>query len=125
MTLDDLLKAHCRGTAQRHANPRPAAVAAMLPLVEGWELVDDGKAIQMKRRCDGFLDAAQVLVKIAALADEEDHHPDARIYSYRWLELTLPPIRSAASQTTTSSRRQKSIVSWRQASTDGVRLTRQ
>jgi 4a-hydroxytetrahydrobiopterin dehydratase len=87
--LEQLLSAHCVERPQGTPALANARVRALLPLVTGWTLLDDGKSIQLKRRCEGFSDAAQTLARIATLADAEDHHPDARIYSYRWLELTL------------------------------------
>src|SRR5690349_23670271 len=32
----------------------------------------------------GFLEAVAFLNKVAPIAEEEDHHPDVRIYSYRY-----------------------------------------
>jgi 4a-hydroxytetrahydrobiopterin dehydratase len=89
MTLDDLLNSHCTERPKGTPTLDAARVQELLPLISGWELSDDANSILMRHRCEGFSDAAQVLTRIAALADEEDHHPDARVYSYRWLELTL------------------------------------
>jgi 4a-hydroxytetrahydrobiopterin dehydratase len=89
MTLAELLNSHCVERPKGTPTLEPARVQELLPLLPGWELAQEGNAIQMRRRCQGFSDAAQVLTRVAALADAEDHHPDARVYSYRWLELTL------------------------------------
>ncbi len=88
-TLDELLNGHCFERPKGSPTLTPAEVAEMLPLVEGWDLADDGKAIVLKKRTEGFAAAAALLVKVAEIADADDHHPDVRIYSYRWLELSL------------------------------------
>jgi 4a-hydroxytetrahydrobiopterin dehydratase len=65
-----------------------ATVERLMAAVPGWSLEDGGKTLRLKRRFDGgFLEAVAFLDKVAPLAEEEDHHPDVRIYSYRWLDL--------------------------------------
>jgi 4a-hydroxytetrahydrobiopterin dehydratase len=88
-TLEDLLNGHSFERPKGSPTLTPERVAELLPLLGEWEMGDDEKSITLKRRTDGFSDAAALLVKIAELADAEDHHPDVRIYGYRWLELTL------------------------------------
>jgi len=88
-TLDELLSKHSFERPEGTPTLTPPEVSALLPLVPGWELTDEGKAILMKKRSEGFSDAAGIVARVATLADEEDHHPDVRIYGYRWLELLL------------------------------------
>jgi 4a-hydroxytetrahydrobiopterin dehydratase len=88
-TLDQLLSKHSFERPAGTPTMTPAQVAGLLPLVPGWDLAEDGKAIIMKKRTEGFSDAAGIVSRVATLADEEDHHPDVRIYGYRWLELLL------------------------------------
>ena len=87
MTLEELLSAHAWERPKGSPTLAPQEVAELMPLVPGWELSDDGKAIVMKRRCEGFTEAVETLNKVTPLAETEDHHPDVRVYSYRWLEL--------------------------------------
>ena len=64
------------------------AIERYLPLVPGWNVVDDGKTIRRTQRFEGgFLEAAHFLNRVADLAEEEDHHPDVRIYSYRMMDI--------------------------------------
>lgn len=89
MDLNDLLNSHSvemvPGTPPLPANE----VTQLLQLVPGWTLADDGKGIHLKQRFGGFVPAVEFVNRVAALAEEEDHHPDVRIYSYRWLDLDL------------------------------------
>ncbi len=65
-----------------------AAAERLMAAVPGWTLEDDGKTLRLKRRFEGgFLEAVAFLDKVAPLAEAEDHHPDVRIYSYRWMDL--------------------------------------
>jgi len=65
------------------------AVQRMLPLVPGWELVEEGKGLRLNRRLADFMAAVDLVNKVAALAEEEQHHPDIRVYGYRNLTLDL------------------------------------
>lgn len=67
----------------------PQVAQARLSLVGGWQLADDGKSIYLGKRTANFMAAVEIINRIAALAEAEDHHPDVRIYSYRYLELRL------------------------------------
>jgi len=69
-----------------------AAAERLMAAVPGWTLEDDGKTLRLKRRFEGgFLEAVAFLDKVAPLAEAEDHHPDVRIYSYRWMDLDFSP----------------------------------
>src|SRR5690349_7786141 len=64
------------------------AAERLIRLVPGWTLEDGGKTLRLKRRFEGgFLEAVAFLNKMAPIAEEEDHHPDVRIYSYRWMDV--------------------------------------
>ena len=64
------------------------AAERLIRLVPGWTLEDGGKTLRLKRRFEGgFLEAVAFLNKVAPIAEEEDHHPDVRIYSYRWMDV--------------------------------------
>jgi 4a-hydroxytetrahydrobiopterin dehydratase len=87
MDLNQLLNASCSEKPRGTPPLSPQQVTEYLALVPGWELLEDGKVIRLKKRCDGFLDAVATVDKIAPIAEEQDHHPDIRIYSYRWLDI--------------------------------------
>jgi len=87
--LDDLLNGHCFEYPKGTPPLTPDVVEGMLPLVPGWELFDDGKGLRWSRRLPDFVTAIDLVNKVAALAEEEQHHPDIRIHGYRNLVLDL------------------------------------
>jgi 4a-hydroxytetrahydrobiopterin dehydratase len=56
-------------------------------LVPGWELVDDGKGLRFTERMADFQTAIDFVVKVAKIAEEQQHHPDIQVRSYRTLQL--------------------------------------
>jgi 4a-hydroxytetrahydrobiopterin dehydratase len=57
-----------------------AALAASLP---GWALTDDGKAIERRFRFRDFHATMDFVNRLAAVANEHDHHPDMKVgYGY-------------------------------------------
>jgi 4a-hydroxytetrahydrobiopterin dehydratase len=89
MELSDLLNGHCQELPAGTPTLDRAAIDELLPLVPGWEITADGKSLHWQRRCADFMDAVGILNRVAALAEEEGHHPDVRLHSYRTLELEL------------------------------------
>ena len=87
MDLDELLNGHCHEYPKGSPTLTPAQVQERLPLVPGWELVDEGKGLRLTRRMADFLGAVDAVNKVATVAEEEQHHPDVRIYGYRNLVL--------------------------------------
>lgn len=62
----------------------PTAVAAALADLPGWEA--DGDAIVRTARLPSFPAAIAVVDRVAAIAEERDHHPDIDI---RWRTLVF------------------------------------
>ncbi len=62
----------------------PAAIAAALTELPGWEV--DGDAIVRTAQLPSFPTAIAVVDRVAALAEQRDHHPDIDI---RWRTLTF------------------------------------
>ena len=89
MSETDLLNRHCVEYPKGTPTLTPAAVERYLPLVPGWEVVEEGKTLRLTRRCEDFIAAMDLVNKVAAVAEEEQHHPDIRVYSYRRLALDL------------------------------------
>ena len=102
--LDDLLNLHCVELPKGTPTLEPAVVERLLALVPGWLLLpasdrsisrtrpptgSDGQALQLSKRLAGFMAAIELVNKVAALAEEEQHHPDIRIHGYRNLVLDL------------------------------------
>jgi 4a-hydroxytetrahydrobiopterin dehydratase len=84
----DLLSKRCFERPKGTPAMTRAAAARLLPQVPGWEIAAD-TALVWKRRFADFVSAIDFVSKVAALAEEEQHHPDIRVYSYRWVELNL------------------------------------
>ena len=67
----------------------PASAAqVLLQELRGWELVD-GTAIRKTVKCKDFLDAVNLIQRIAPIAEAEDHHPDLHLTGYRRLTIEL------------------------------------
>jgi 4a-hydroxytetrahydrobiopterin dehydratase len=88
-TLQDLLNGQCREYPQGASTLTPAEVQERLPLVPGWELVDDGKGLRFTERMADFQTAIDLVVEVAKVAEEQQHHPDIQVRSYRTLQLDL------------------------------------
>ena len=63
-------------------------IAEHLPAVPEWELTQ-GKLIRRKYKFDDFASAMAFLQKVAALAEEEQHHPDLHLTGYRNVAVEL------------------------------------
>jgi len=86
-TLNDLLNGQCHEYAKGEPTLTPAAVQERLPLVPGWELVDDGKGLRFTERKADFQTVIDFVVEVAKIAEEQKHHPDIQVRSYRTLQL--------------------------------------
>jgi 4a-hydroxytetrahydrobiopterin dehydratase len=62
---------------------------ALLDQVEGWQLTDDGKRIRRAWTARNFMAAIDFFNKIAALAEQEGHHPDLHLEGYRNVSVEL------------------------------------
>ena len=82
-TLDDLLNGHCHEYPKGSPGLNHAEVQERVPLVPNWELVEDGKGLRFSRRMADFNAAMELVNQVAALAEEEQHHPDIRVHGYR------------------------------------------
>lgn len=89
MELAELLAKRCVERPKGSPVLSRAEAEALLALVPGWEMAEDGKSLRWRRRFRSFAEAVAFLNRVAALAESEGHHPDIRLHSYRWLELEL------------------------------------
>jgi 4a-hydroxytetrahydrobiopterin dehydratase len=87
MNLEDLLNGQCQEYAQGSPTLTAAAVQERLPLIPGWELVDDGKGLRFTERMADFQTAIDFVVEVGKVAEEQQHHPDIQVRSYRTLQL--------------------------------------
>ena len=86
-TLNDLLNGQCHEYAGGSPALSPPEVQERLPLIPGWELVDDGKGIRFIERMADFQTVIDFVVETARIAEEQQHHPDIQVRSYRTLQL--------------------------------------
>lgn len=59
------------------------------PEVREWRVADDGLSISREFQFKNFKEAIAFLNKVAALAEEEGHHPDMNLFGYKKLLITL------------------------------------
>jgi len=55
----------------------------MLGGLNGWSLVHDGQRIQRRWVVKNFMAGIEFFNRVAALAEEEGHHPDLHLEGYR------------------------------------------
>lgn len=68
-----------------------AGVAAMprdqvrryLAALPNWQLSEDGQRIRRQWRVQDFVTGLDFFTRIAAVAEQEDHHPDLHLVGYR------------------------------------------
>jgi len=55
----------------------------LLESLPGWELTDDGQRIRREWVVKNFMAAMDFFNRVAALAEDEGHHPDLHLVGYR------------------------------------------
>ncbi|KRG71894.1 pterin-4-alpha-carbinolamine dehydratase [Stenotrophomonas chelatiphaga] len=78
--LVPLVQAHCiprRGNEHRLGQAR---LAELLPQVPGWELVENGQALQRTFRFKDYYHTLAFVNALAFIAHGEDHHPDLGVH---------------------------------------------
>ena len=89
MSETDLAGRRCQACTPGTPVLERGRVEELLPQVAGWQLADDGKGLHFERRMKDFAEALALVNRVGAIAEEEDHHPDIRIFSYRNVALDL------------------------------------
>ncbi len=64
-------------------------IAKYQPEVPNWHVAEDGLSISRQFQFKDFKEAVAFLNKVAALAEDEGHHPDLNLFAYRKLLITL------------------------------------
>ncbi len=88
-TLTELVEKRChpcRGGVEPFSPEKARDYIASLP---GWELAPGGRVIRRTYTMRGFLEAVDLVTRIAPLAEQEDHHPDIHLTGYRTLTIEL------------------------------------
>ncbi len=61
----------------------------LMPQIPGWQITADGKSIEKEFATKNFSAAVDFVNKIAAIAEDDDHHPDIHLTNYRKLKIVL------------------------------------
>ena len=88
-TAHELRERKCRPC---EGNVKPLGMdeaGAYLAALTGWELAPDGKSIGRTYVMRWFMDAVDLIRRIADVAEAEDHHPDLHLTGYRRLRIEL------------------------------------
>lgn len=74
-----LALAHCSPRTGGH-RLEDARVRELLSQVDGWELVEHGKAVSRTFRFDDYYRTISFVNALAHVANREDHHPDLSVH---------------------------------------------
>lgn len=86
---DSLVRRHCQpceGGVEPIALSEAKRLAAALP---GWQLDEAGSTISRKLNGGSFKNLIEWVNKIAAIAEQQQHHPDLHLTGYRHLKIVL------------------------------------
>src|SRR5262245_2075444 len=80
---------HCEPCSKGTPPLSPQEATELLSDLKGWRLTQGGKALEQEYLMKDFMAAIEFCNKIAKAAEEEDHHPDLHLSSYRKLKVVL------------------------------------
>ncbi len=76
----------CEGGVPPVSNDEAQALLKELP---GWQLTQDGIRIRREWKVTNFMAAMDFFQRVAALAEDEGHHPDLHLVGYRHVTIEL------------------------------------
>jgi 4a-hydroxytetrahydrobiopterin dehydratase len=88
-TQDELTKKRCRPCEGGIPALTREQSEAIVRNIEGWTLDPDARRITRSWTVKDFLAAIDFFNRIAAVAEEEDHHPDLHLEGYRNVTIAL------------------------------------
>jgi 4a-hydroxytetrahydrobiopterin dehydratase len=88
-TQDELTRKRCRPCEGGIPPLSRGQAEAIVPNLEGWALDPDARRITRSWTVKDFMTAIDFFNKIAAIAEEEDHHPDLHLEGYRKVTIAL------------------------------------
>ena len=88
-TQDELTKKRCAPCEGGVPALSREEAEATVRNVEGWTLDPDGKQITRSWTVKNFMAGIDFFNKVAALAEEEGHHPDLHLEGYRNVTIAL------------------------------------
>lgn len=62
---------------------------AQLQQLDGWKLTDDGQRIRKEWTVKNFMAAMRFFNEVAKVAEDDNHHPDLHLTSYRNVTIEL------------------------------------
>jgi len=68
---------------------RPEVEKLRQELRPHWQVADDGKSISCELTFADFMQAKDFLNRLAAVAEEEGHHPDFSLYDWNRVRVSL------------------------------------
>ncbi len=89
LTPEDLAQKKCAPCEGKTAPMPKHEVEAHLKAVPGWTLGAEAKSIGRTYTMKNFVAAVQLIERIAAVAEAENHHPDLHLTGYRNLNVEL------------------------------------
>jgi len=88
-TATDLAKRQCVPCEGGAKALDAQQVAEYLKAVPHWKLTEDSRRIQREWRVKDFMTGLDFFQRIAAVAEQEDHHPDLHLAGYRNVTIEL------------------------------------
>ena len=88
-TRESLLGANASHVRAAFPSSSAGEAAKYLEQVPGWQLVDDAHHIRRDWRMKNFVAAIDFFNKVAALAEQEQHHPDLHLTNYRDVRIEI------------------------------------
>jgi 4a-hydroxytetrahydrobiopterin dehydratase len=76
----------CEGGVPKYT---PAEAKAQIQTLRGWQIVGDGARIRKEWTVKNFMAGVKFFNDVARLAEEEGHHPDLHLESYRKVAIEL------------------------------------
>lgn len=88
-TKDELTNKHCRPCEGGIPPLSRQQAEAIVRILEGWTLDPDARRITRSWTVKDFMAGIDFFNKVAAIAEEEDHHPDLHLEGYRKVTIVL------------------------------------
>jgi 4a-hydroxytetrahydrobiopterin dehydratase len=88
-TTAELVRKHCVACEGGIPPIGPEQASGWLASVPGWTLTDDGKRLHRSWVAKSFQAGIDFFNKVAALAEEQGHHPDLHLEGYRNVSIDL------------------------------------
>jgi 4a-hydroxytetrahydrobiopterin dehydratase len=88
-TAEELTRKRCLPCEGGVPPLTPNEANDLVEKVEGWSITPDGKLIRREWTARNFKAAVDFINKVAALAEDDGHHPDLHLVGYRNIAIEL------------------------------------